>query len=336
MNKREYVVSAFEHKQTDKVPYYIRLTGNGYGAYGEKLLEDYASKDISDDLKEGIIDLSQAVDLAVGNFAVNLTFPWWVWDYDNFDPSYADPFNAPKVMPALLRNDSAEALEKYKKQAKYIAEKYQVYTVNLIYGNHWEKAYFTRGIENFLADIAGEPEFAQQLLDFIAELNMEILPRLMTPHLDGVLLGSDWGSQNDLIVSPDIWKSMMKQGQKTQLDYIKSKGKHTLIHSCGCILKILPELVEMGLDVLNPVQPECMDLRFLKETYGDKLSFWGGISTQKTLPYGTPEEVKKETEDVIKLMSENGGYLTCSSQEIQTDVSYENLIALIETAKSFT
>ena len=89
----------------------------------------------------------------------------------------------------------------------------------------------------------------------------------------------------------------------------------------------------MGVDVLNPVQPECMDLKFLKETYPE-ITYYGGISTQKTLPYGTPAEVVKETEDTIELMSRNGGYITAPSQEIQTDVPYENLRALIDTARA--
>lgn len=109
-----------------------------------------------------------------------------------------------------------------------------------------------------------------------------------------------------------------------------------MVHSCGQILRVMPDLVELGVDILNPVQPECMDLKFLKETYGDNITFWGGISTQRTLPHGIPDDVRRETREVIALMSRNGGYIICSSQEIQTDVPYENLKALIETAKSYT
>lgn len=93
-------------------------------------------------------------------------------------------------------------------------------------------------------------------------------------------------------------------------------------------------LVELGVNILNPVQPECMDLKFLKDTYGQHITFWGGISTQGVLPFGTPGEVAAETQRVIDLMSAGGGYITCSSQEIQTDVPYENLKALIDTARA--
>ena len=118
-------------------------------------------------------------------------------------------------------------------------------------------------------------------------------------------------------------------------DAVKAAGRNLMIHSCGCILRIMQELIDLGVDVLNPVQPECMDLNFLKETYGARLAFWGGISTQRILPYGTPDEVRKETERIITLLGKNGGYITCPSQHIQTDVPYENLKAMIETARYY-
>jgi uroporphyrinogen decarboxylase len=136
-------------------------------------------------------------------------------------------------------------------------------------------------------------------------------------------------------MSPQTWREFILPGEKLEYDLVKNSGKHVVIHSCGRILRIIPDLIELGVDVLNPVQSECMDLGFLKETYGDKLTFWGGVSTQKTLPYGTPDDVRKETEQVIKLMSKKGGYITCPSQVIQEDVPYENLKALIETARFF-
>ena len=126
---------------------------------------------------------------------------------------------------------------------------------------------------------------------------------------------------------------MIRPGEQQEYDLIKKYGRHVFVHSCGCILRILPDLAEMGVDVLNPVQPECMDLRFLKETYPG-LTYYGGISTQKTLPFGTPADVVRETEETIALMSRNGGYITAPSQEIQTDVPYENLRALIDTARA--
>jgi len=146
------------------------------------------------------------------------------------------------------------------------------------------------------------------------------------------LLGSDWGSQRGLLMSPEIWNEMIAPGEHREYDLIHSYGKDVWVHSCGCIDVIIPRLIEMGLDVLNPVQPECMDIQMLKDDYGDKLSFWGGISTQDTLPYGTPEEVKIEARRVRDIMSKDGGYVLAPSQSIQGDVPVENILALLEVA----
>ena len=275
--------------------------------------------------------------MSIGNFMADVGAPWWSWDYDNMPAAYADGEEEPDCMPPIIRWDDEERLQAFYDNARYIAEKYQTFNTSLIWGSHWEKAYFTRGIENFLADIAAFPEFAQELMNYIIDLNMEILPKLAAcPHVDGVLLGSDWGTQIDLIMSPTAWREMIKPGEKKEYDLLKAHNKKVMVHSCGNIVRVMPDLVELGVDILNPVQPECMDLKFLKETYGDKITFWGGISTQRTLPYGTPDDVRKETREVIELMSKNGGYITCGSQDIQTDVPYENLKALIETAMEYT
>ena len=245
---------------------------------------------------------------------------------------YADPDEEPGEMPPIVKTGDQEA---FTRQAQHIREKYGVYISCLIFGSHWEKAYFTRGIENFLADLAGAPEFSQELLDFIIGHNMEMLKdTVQCPWYDGILLGSDWGTQNGLIMSPNTWRTMIRKGEQVQYDLIHSAVKDVMVHSCGCILRIMPDLVELGVNILNPVQPECMDLKFLKDTYGQHITFWGGISTQGVLPFGTTGEVAAETQRVIDLMSAGGGYITCSSQEIQTDVPYENLKALIDTARA--
>ena len=105
------------------------------------------------------------------------------------------------------------------------------------------------------------------------------------------------------------------------------------VHSCGAIERVIPSLIDIGLDVLNPIQPEAMDIAKLKSDYGDKLSFWGGIGTQQALPNGTPEEVKAETRRVRDLMSRGGVYILSPAQHSQDDVPPENMLALVEAAK---
>ena len=135
-------------------------------------------------------------------------------------------------------------------------------------------------------------------------------------------------------MSPASWREMIAPGEQKEYDLIHEAGLDVWVHSCGDIRKIMPDLSEMGVDVLNPIQPECMDIYKLKDTFGHKMSFWGGISTQKTLPYGTPADVESETRRIAAYMGRRGGFITAPSQEIQADVPFENLCALIDTANS--
>ena len=255
--------------------------------------------------------------------------PWWNWH--NLGPDWAG-MDIPKSRPTVVGSGDYKAtLDGIKAAKDAQAEKYLLVR---IYGSHFEKAYFSRGFENFLADMGGEPEFAGNLLRLIIEKNMVMLENILhLPEIDGILLGSDWGSQRGLLMSPAIWQDMIRPGEQKEYDLIHAYGKDVWVHSCGDIGAIIPCLVDMGLDVLNPVQPEAMDIAELKRRHGSKLTFWGGISTQQTLPFGTPDEVRSEARRVRDMMSVNGGYIFSPAQGIQADVPLTNLRALLEVAR---
>lgn len=329
MSRKQLVHSTLAHQQNSRVPYSVMLTGEGYDAYGSRLLADYADRKAAEDLAAGKISLQQAVSLSIGNHILHVTPPWWGWH--NLPEHFIKGEDTPDTLPSAIGTGS---YERFFELCDHIRRCYDVYILVTVWGSHWEKAYFSRGIENFLYDLAASPEWSQALLDMVIRKNLVMLENILSAgDFDGVLLGSDWGTQRGLIMSPACWRQMIKPGEQQEYDLIKSYGKHVWIHSCGDVQSLLPDLVDMGVDVLNPVQPECMNLSGLKLQYGDQLSFYGGISTQGVLPYGTPSDVRSETERTIALMSANGGYITSSSQEIQTDVPYENLKALIDTAR---
>jgi len=330
MTKTEVLKRTLNHETIPEVPYAINLAPEGYQVYGKRLLEQYATEQIKKDYEQGVFTLEQAVSMSIGNYMLYVTAPWWDW-YDL--PPYFFEEDTPTELPATRGRGN---YEDFFRKIKYIKEHYDVYILVTVWGSHWEKAYFARGIENFLYDLAADPDWAKQLLDLIIRKNLVMLENILPcEHIDGVLLGSDWGTQRDLIMSPECFRTMIKDGEKQEYDLLRKYGKDVFVHSCGKIDRIMDDLVEIGVQGLNPVQPECMDLRWLKETYGDSVTFYGGISTQKTLPYGTPQDVARETDETVTLMSKNGGYITAPSQEIQEDVPYENLIALIETAKKW-
>ena len=309
MTRRELVRAAIQHRETERVPYAIDFTGEA----DERLRNELGIED---------------VDAWRDNDVIYTPAPWWGWNYLGED--WAQP-ETPTSLPSCCGVGSYDGLED---RYRELREKSDKYFLVCIYGSHFEKAYFARGIENLLADIAGDYAFAKKLHTTIIDRNLVMLENLLSiPEIDGVLLGSDWGSQRGLLMSPAVWEDMNRPGEQREYDLIHAYGKDVWVHSCGRIDAIIPSLVEMGLDVLNPVQPECMDLRQLKDDFGDKLAFWGGISTQQTLPYGTADELRAEARATRDLLSKGGGYIYSAAQSVQGDVPVANIQALLEVAR---
>jgi len=330
MTRYERVKSALAHRESDKVPLCIHLARDGWEAYEEQLWERYTDEKLRALCDERKLSKRHALCYGMGNHVLAVSCPWWKW-YDVPKDYYTEE-DSPDYIPKTIGYGS---YEEFARTVKNIKENTDAYVLVTIWGSHFEKANFARGIENFLADMAADPEYAQKMLDFIIHKNMVMLENIVhTPGIDGILLGSDWGAQKDLLMSPSCWKQMIAPGEKKEYDLIHEAGIDVWVHSCGDIRKIFPDLAEMGVDALNPIQPECMDIYELKEKYGEKIAFWGGISTQQTLPYGTPEDVAEETKKVTKALAKNGGYIIAPSQEIQADVPFENLCALIDTANN--
>jgi hypothetical protein len=331
MNKREIVKNVIAHKESSELPFCIHFALDAKEKYYAMLFEDYVDDKLKKEYDEGRLSLDETIRIGIGNYVIAQDCPWWSW-YDV--PSSYSGFDAPDVLPKTIGYGSYNG---YVEHLKYLKETTGCYIMVNIYGSHFEKAYFARGIENFLADMAGEPDFAKRLLDTIIRKNMVMLENIVNiPEIDGILLGSDWGSQNSLLMSPSSWRELIAPGEKLEYDLIHSTGKDVWVHSCGNVEQIMGDLIELGVDVLNPLQPECMDIKSIKSNYGNKLTFWGGISTQQTLPYGKADDVRNEILTVTDFMKESGGYILAPSQEIQSDVPYENLRMMIDTARDLS
>lgn len=329
MTKRDITRAAIAHKDIGRVPYCINLTRDAINAYQNELDEYFFNDDIRYAIKNGILTFMEGCQLGFGNYVFcSLEKPWWTW-HDL--PDQYKGYDAPTLPPKVRGIGS---YKRYAEKLAYIKETTDCYITVMIYGSHFEKANNCRGIENFLADMSINKDFAKKLLSGIIDRNMIMIENLLYyDEVDGILLGSDWGSQQDLLMSPKVWNELIAPGEQREYDLIKSQNKDVWIHSCGNIEKIMPRLIEMGVDVLNPVQPECMDIEMIKKEFG-ALTFWGGISTQQTLPYGTPDEVRAEVDEVIGILGNGGGYITAPAQEIQDDVPFENIVALVEAAKN--
>ncbi|HVP18427.1 MAG TPA: uroporphyrinogen decarboxylase family protein [Spirochaetia bacterium] len=198
----------------------------------------------------------------------------------------------------------------------------------------FERAWSLAGMEEVLMAMAEGSPFADELLDGILAFDVEVVRRALSFAVDGVRFGDDWGQQRGLIMGPELWRKYIKPRIAKLYGMVRSAGKKVFIHCCGKVDEIFPDLIDVGVDVFNPFQPEVMEVEAIKERYGEHISFFGGISTQRTLPYGTPSGVKDEVRRLIEKIGRDGGYIAAPAHDVPRDAKPENIAAMIEVLRS--
>jgi uroporphyrinogen decarboxylase len=197
----------------------------------------------------------------------------------------------------------------------------------------FERAWALRGMENLMMDMVQNPSFVHELLDLITDFNLTLIEHMGRYNLDGIYFGDDWGYQRGMLMSPDMWRTFIKPRIQRMYDKTHELGWDVFIHSCGNISEILDDLVEIGLNVFNPFQPEVIDVEAVIERYAGRLAFYGGISIQKTLPFGSTDEVRQEVEHRMGLSRRYGGYIVSPSHDMPPDIPVDNVLAMVETLK---
>nr|MDO8087904.1 uroporphyrinogen decarboxylase family protein [Candidatus Sigynarchaeum springense] len=201
----------------------------------------------------------------------------------------------------------------------------------------FERAWTLRGgIQNFLADMVRYPAFCHALLDKICEYNMGVLDIALkhARKLDAVYFGDDWGMQRGTIMGPRHWRTFIKPRLARMYKRVKDAGLFVMQHSCGDINELFPDLIEIGLDIYNTFQPEAYNLEAVKAQYGDKLTFYGGISTQTLLPFGTPDEVRAVVKRTMQVMGKGGGYIVAPTHAITEDIPTVNILAFLDVIQN--
>jgi len=308
MTKREIVMSAINHEDIGRLPYCFDLTQEA----ANKLKEYYGCEDVADH---------------IGNCLRYVPAPWW--QFVNVPDDQLEP-DVPSRMPDVQGIGSFETM---KQSLQDLRETTDAFLLMTFWASLFEKAWFLRGMENLLVDMLVHEEYCEALFELTVQSDLKMLDMVLSAEVDGVLLGCDWGSQEALLMSPEMWHKYIGPRHARMFQRIREAGRIPILHSCGNIRAVLPDVVEMGVQVLNPFQPECMDIGAIKDEFGDDLCFWGGISTQQTLPYGTPQEVQEETRQVAARIGKGGGYILAPAQAIQEDVPLKNILAMIEVAQ---
>jgi uroporphyrinogen decarboxylase len=208
------------------------------------------------------------------------------------------------------------------------------------WGAMFEASWFMRGFEKALMDLVLNPELINYIFEKVTEFQVEFHRKILEAgkgEIDLIFCADDIGTQRDLLMSLETWEKNIKPYHMRIMKVIHEYGAQTIYHTDGAVMKAVSGLIDMGVDILQALQFDAagMDPVVLKDEYGDRLCFEGGISVQKTLPFGTVEEVEQETLDRIRVLGRGGGYILGPSHAIQAGTPAENVFMMFETAANY-
>lgn len=329
ITKREVVKMALAHEPPPYVPWQLGFTQEAY----QKLQEHFGCTDIEPILDNHLIFAGNSVPQEkVGEDLFRDTFGV-TWDKSrDKDIGIIRGCVIPQPDMRLYEfpNPIAERFfEDIPEKIKKNGDCFRVFPIGF---SLFERAWTLRGMENLMMDFLEYPEFVHELMAAIADYNIAQVENAIKYDFDGIYFGDDWGQQHGLIMGPKLWREFIYPQLKRMYGAAKAAGKKVLIHSCGDVDELFDDLIDIGLDCFNPFQPEVMDVDSLMEKYRGKLCFCGGLSTQKTLPYGSVEDVRNECRHLIN-NGRNGGYIFAAAHSVEGDVPLENLLAFIDEAK---
>jgi uroporphyrinogen decarboxylase len=334
MTRKERVIAAMSHQETDIFPYQMDCL-----SAAERKLKGWF----------GDVDLNEVIGNHIAMFEPShySIFKTEVIDNNRFRDAFGAVWELkpnedigtvisnPLKEPALRGYEfpDPEKVMELDGIPSFVERNRDRFIIGAIGFSLYERAWILRGIEPVLFDFLENPLFIEELFDKIIDFNLVITKRLCRFPVDAFHFGDDWGQQHGLIIDPKMWRYFFKKRLKKLYDVVHDAGVPVSIHSCGDITDIIPDLIEIGVNMIMPLQAEALDFNFLKKEYGKYLTFWGGVSTQRTLPFGTPEEVRSEIRELKRVLGKNGGYILAPSHELQNDVPLENMLAFIEEAK---
>jgi uroporphyrinogen decarboxylase len=263
---------------------------------------------------------------------------------------YFDAVEAPlaRTDPDLLRciefpRISDEELHLLREQARALYEETDYAIVGAFGGNLLELGQSLRGWMQFMMDLAADPDMVEAFLERMTEMWMDNLARYLDTvgeYIQVIQFGDDLGGQHRLLISPDMYRRLFKPRHQRMYEYVHAHSRCAVfLHSCGAVHDLIPDLIEAGVDVLNPVQTSAggMDPARLKREFGERLVFWGGgCDTQRVLPRGMPAQVAADVRERLRIFAPGGGYVFAAIHNIQPDVPPENVVAMFDAAQNWS
>jgi uroporphyrinogen decarboxylase len=354
MNSRERVFTALEHESPDRVPLdcfdimpsLLPPLKEYYNAKNRQELMLNMGVDIITTTMDPPEDFQRInfpkleEDWCVSSWAVTLLDEfgikvkttgegeYWVYSHHPLqDSDNLENFEFPDV-------GLSERWKRVKKDVERFRKYYPI--AGMLEVTLLEHAEALRGYQQFFKDLYINKKFVSNLLDKLLEYKIKIAKKFVELGVDIIRLGDDLGMQTGLIISPALWREFFKPRMKEIINEIK-KGKDTVVyyHTCGYVEPLIPELIEIGVDILNPIQPDCNDPIKIKTLYGDLLTLHGTISVQETLPFRTVNEVKRIVTERIEKLGKNGGLILAPAHVIGNEVPVDNVTALYDTARRY-
>ncbi len=201
----------------------------------------------------------------------------------------------------------------------------------------WETAWYARSMEMLMMDMMSESELANFVLDKVTANSMINAVNFAKAGADGIYLGDDIGMQSSIMMSKELYGTYIKPRLKAIIDAAKAINPELVVfyHSCGYVTPFIEDLIEAGVDVLNPIQPESMNFEEIHKEYGDRISFCGTLGTQTLMPFGTPKEIRETVFHYLDMVGRKGGLLICPTHILEPEVPVENVVAYIEACKEY-
>jgi uroporphyrinogen decarboxylase len=375
MTSRQRVLAALHHEEPDRVPVIIGVSNatgikmRAYRRLKERLGLQAPDKYIYDwpELGTARVDEPALERLHADARGVLDRFPAWVYERNRHRPAHSpflDDWGGgqteiepdvwyPGIHP-LAQATTLETINRYpwpdmddpSRVAHVRAEARRLREANeyAIIGTPWllfpfERAQALQGLDVFLLNMTLHPDFAKTLLAKIGDLCKRLMGNFLKEvgdDIDIIKIGDDLGTQNNLLISPQMYREFLKPVHADFIAFIKAHTRaKILFHTDGDVFDLIPDLIEIGVDILNPIQTSAgkmANLAELKKLYGGRLTFCGAIDTQQILPHGTPQQVRDEVRRVIEIMAPDGGYVLAAVHTIMDEVPPENILAMVDAA----
>lgn len=333
MSDHDWIQDTLDHCEGDPVPYHFafcppakRLARDYYGDPLEETLLMPIRMTAPNSIKPLYADPDEFGNTATDEFGV-------VWSTNKIDRG--SPVGPCLPEPDLSQYTFPNPTEGYRFSGigDWCVEQDGHYRIIWV-GDLWERATFMRGMEQILVDVVMSPAFVQALLEQLTEYILETIRVLIAKgDFECIAVSDDYGTQHGILISPEHWRRLVKPCLSKIYEFAKNHGLAVFHHSCGNIVPIIGDMIDLGLDILHPIQPEAMDILFLKKQFGKHLTFCGGISTQGLLVSGTPDQVRSEVQKLKREMARGGGYILAPGITIQADVPLQNLVTMIDEAR---